>query len=428
MGASQAMHNEQVSYVHERSFDGSRWGPSISPWPAPTRVLLWLFVSLLAVSVGATSVLSPEVAGLIMFAAGVGALVALPLAFTLVVLAVAFVLPLTQLDPGVDTRLLAPTLLVPLAFKGLTAWRSAPGHAVALRLVPLCALATASITWSSDAAASSVAALALITVVACLFLIPAATDKVAVLQTLRWLVSALVIASAFISLTPIGQLAGRSRGIFGNPNALAILCLFAVPLLMRGRWPLLLPLTVVLAYSTASRAAVAAIAVGVLFYFLSARTSRMAVRVSAVLLVAAAFTAAILALDPTASVSPGSAQSSGVSVFRYENSRDFEWAAAVQAWRESPMIGQGFGAAKIETGNSYLKVFVDLGVLGLVAGAPFVLLLLRRLVVSRDPLVVGSIASGLVSSSFEAWLLTAGSAFFILFCLVIQTEEVDSSD
>ena len=420
------MHNERVS---TRLSSRSTVQAGVSPWRRPVRppsgALAWLLASVLGVSVGAASVLSPAIAGLIMFGAGVCVLFALPLTVTLVALAIAFVLPLTQLDLGVDTRLLAPALLVPLAVKGLKTRRTGPGHEIALRLVPLSALATASLIWSSDAIATGAAALALIAVVACLVLVPAGTDSVAVLQALRWLVSALIIVSAVAALTPLGQLAGRTRGIFANPNALAILLLLSVPLLMRGRWRLLLPLAVVLAYSTASRAGMAAIVAGVIFYVLSARTSRLITRVLAILFAAVALTAAILALDPVVRSTGTFAQT---SVFRYENSREFEWAAAMQMWREHPLVGHGFGASKIETGNSFLKLLVDLGLLGLVAASPFLLLLVRRLVTSKNPLVVASTATALVSSVFEAWLLTAGSAFFILFCLVIQTEEMEASD
>lgn len=428
------MHNERVS---TRLSSLSTVQAGISPWRGPVRppsgVLAWLLVSLLAFGLGASSVLSPVVAGLIMFGAGVCVLFVAPLMVTLVALAIAFVLPLTQLDLGVDTRLLAPALLVPLAAKGLTARRtSLLQHDIARRLVPLCALATASLAWSQDPVATGVAALALIAVVACLFLVPAGSDRRAVLQALRWLVSVLIIVSAVAALTPLGQFAGRTRGIFGNANTLATLLVLAVPLLMRGRWRLLLPLAAVLAYSTASRAGAVAIVVGVIFYVLSARTSRLIIRGLAILFVVVAFTAVVLTLDPVVATSgtfvPTSVRTPVTSVFRYENSRDFEWANAMRMWREHPLIGYGFGASKIETGNSFLKLLVDLGLLGLVTALPFLLLLVRRLVASKDPLVVGLTAGALVNSLFEAWLLTAGSAFFVVFCLVIQTEKMETSD
>lgn len=418
------MHTERV-HLSGRStvqVGVSLWHRPLRP---PSGVLAWLLVSVLAVSVGAAVVLSPTAAGLLMFGAGVCVLIALPLTITLTTLGIAFVLPLTQLDVGVDTRLWAPALLVPLAVKGLKARRMAPGHDIALRLVPLTALATASLSWSSDALATGAAVLALIAVMACLFLVPAATNSAAVLQALRWLVGALIIVSAVAAVTPLGQLAGRSRGIFGNPNSLATLLALGVPLLMRGRWRLFLPLAFVLAYSTASRAGMAAIVAGVLFYFLSARTSRLIIRLAAVLFAVAAFTAAILALHP---VVRNTGTFTQPSVFRYENSREFEWTAAMHMWREHPLIGYGFGASKLETGNSFLKLLVDLGLLGLLSTLPILLFLARRLLVSKNPVVVGSIVAGLVSSFFEAWLFTAGSAFFLLFCLVIQTEGLNDSD
>lgn len=395
----------------------------------PSRELLtWFVASVLAVCIGAASVLNPGLAGLLIFAVGVCVLIVLPLAVTLGALVLAFALPLTQLDLGIDPRLLAPALLVPLSAKLLTTRRISLHQDVALRLVPLCAMATASIAWSQDAIATGAAVLALMAVVTCLFLVPASSNKETVLQALRWLVSALIVLSAVAALTPLGQLGGRSRGIFGNPNTLAVLLALAVPLLMRGRWRLLLPLAVVLAYSTASRAGTVAMVVGVLFYVLSARATHGITRTLAVLSLLVALTAAIVTLDPVTMTSGPLAQPSEISVFRYENSREFEWANAIRMWWEHPLIGHGFGASKIETGSSYLKLLVDLGLLGLLAAAPFLLLLVRRLIASKDSLVVGSTAAGLVSGLFEAWLLTAGSAFFLLFCLVIQAEKTETSD
>jgi len=71
---------------------------------------------------------------------------------------------------------------------------------------------------------------------------------------------------------------------------------------------------------------------------------------------------------------------------------------------------------------------VDLGLFGLLTAIPFLFLLLRLLMTSKNPLVVAATAAALVSSIFEAWLLTAGSAFFIIFCLIVQTAEMKASD
>lgn len=396
------------------------------PWP-PAQILrlllAFLVTVMLAVTFGVASTMSPAVAGLVLFGAGVCVLFVLPLTLTLAALVIAFMLPLTQLDLGIDTRLLTPALLLPLAVKASATRRTAPGQDIALRLVPLCLVAVASLTWTQDVYATGVAALALIAVSACLYLVPASIERQALLHSLRWLAGATIILCTAATLAPLGQLAGRSRGVFANPNALAILLMLSVPLLMKGRWRLLLPVVVALAFTTASRAGMAALVVGVFFYVLSARTRRLSLRIGAVLVVVAALAVVVLGLNPTVRNSVILGQPSEISVFRYENSRDFEWAGAMQLWREHPLVGHGFGASSGDTGSSYLKLLVDLGLLGVVVALPFLLLLLLRLVTSHDPLVVASIASSLVSSIFEAWLLTAGSAFFVLFCLILQTEE-----
>lgn len=398
-----------------------------SPVPSLSSAIAWLVASMLVVSLGAGSALNPTVGGLLIFGAGVLVLLGLPIPFTVAGLVLAFVLPLTQLSLAVDTRLLAPALLLPLTVKAWGARHDSPGHDLALRLVPLCLLAIASITWSQDVLATGAAALALAALIVCLVLIPASTDSTAILHVLRQLMGGLIIASAAVAMTPIGQLAGRSRGIFANPNALAVLLVLAFPLLMRGRWRLLLPVVFILAFTTASRGGMAALFVGTAFYVLSAGTSRVVTRVLAILLVGAALTLAIMELKQMGS-SGLTAQTSERSAFRYENSREFEWSGAIQIWRDHPLIGQGFGASDdFETGNSYLKLLVDLGLLGLVVALPLLLLLARLLLMSTNPIVVATTAAALVSSFFEAWLLTAGSAFFLVFGLVIQIEEMGAA-
>lgn len=390
----------------------------------------WFVAIALALSFGATSALSPPIAGFLVFGVGVVTLMALPITFTLVALILTFTIPLTQLSLGVDTRLLAPALLIPLA---LSAWdsRRAPkeqGQRVALCLVPLCLLGVASLAWSETPLATAAAALALCALVTCLFLIPLAVEASEMLRMMRLLMTGLILASALVALIPVGQLAGRARGIFNNPNALAIMLVLACPFFMRGRWRLLLPIIFILAFTTASRAGAAALMVGIVFYVITARSSGVRVRIGSLLLTAAAVTVAILRLDPLGS--GGSlTEASEVSVFRYENSRAIEWSGAIQIWRQHPLIGQGLGGSDyFETGNSFLKLLLDLGLLGLVLALPFLLLLGRLLIFSKNPVVVASTAAALVSCFFEAWLLTAGSAFFVVFCFVLLLKDMEVSD
>lgn len=384
--------------------------------------MLLVVSSVLAVTLGVAIALGSTAAVLAMVVAGGLVLVALPVTVTLAAFVIAFLLPLTQVGQGMDTRYVAPAILVVLATRVVATRRASLRQGVGLRLVPLGAVAIASIMWSEDVQSTGGAVLALVTVVAFLVLIPMTTDGRAVGRLLRWLLGALVVVSAVASLTPLGQLAGRTRGIFANPNALAILLVLAIPLLMRGRWRLLVPVAVVLALMSASRAGVLGLAVGITLYAITARVPSTVTRSIAALLIGIALALAIFNLNPAASSSSLGQEASKILLLRFQNSREFEWAQALRVWQDSPLIGHGFGALKIETGNSFMKVLVDLGILGLVVALPFLLLLARILFTSQNPVVVGVTAAGLVSSLFEAWLLTAGSAFFVIFCLVIQAE------
>lgn len=394
----------------------------------PTAALAWIVACGLAVAVGAAGATSSLVASLAGFIVMVGLLLLLPVSVSLVALLVAFMLPMTQLELGIDTRFLVPALLVPLAIRTVAMRRTLRSHDVPIRLVPLCVVVIASITWSDNPSATVFSVLALLALVACLFVVATGAGAEVVVSSLRWFVAATIVLSALAALTPFGQLAGRTRGVFVNPNGLALLLLLAVPLLLRGRWRLLLPVVAVLAVTTASRAGVAALVVGVFFYLLARGGRRAAPRVLAAGAVALAILASVRNLSSGDSAGTFLTGGEGVSLVRFGHSRQSEWDAAIQVWLQRPWIGHGYGASEIEIGSSVLKLLVDLGALGLVAALPFLVLLAQRLIRSTNPLIVGLIAAGLVNSFFEAWLLTAGSAFFVLFCLMIQTERLEPPD
>lgn len=394
----------------------------------PTAVLAWLVACVLAVAVGAAGATSSLVAALAGFAVMVGLLLLLPVSVSLVTLLIAFMLPMTQLELGVDTRFLVPVLLVPLAIRTVAARGNLRSHDLPVRLLPLCAVVIASITWSADPAATVYAVLALLALVACLFVVATGASTEVVVLSLRWFVTVIILLSAVAALTPIGQLAGRTRGIFVNPNGLALLLLLAVPLLLRGRWRLLLPVVAVLAVTTASRAGVVALIVGVVFYLLARGGRRAGPRLAAGAFVTIAILSSVRNLSSGESSGTFLTGGDGASLLRFGHSRQSEWDTATRFWQESPLIGHGYGSSEIEIGSSVLKLLVDLGLLGLVAALPFMVLLMRRLIQSSNPLIVGLIAAGLVNSFFEAWLLTAGSAFFVLFCLMIQTERLEPPD
>lgn len=386
------------------------------------EIPILLLSSVLAVALGASIALGSIAASVAIAVAGGLVLLVLPVSATVAAFVIAFLLPLTQVGQGVDTRYIAPAIMVLLAARAVATRRVSLVRGVGLRLLPLGAVAIASLMWSEDGQATGDAVLALATVVAFLVLIPLAMDARQVGRLLRWLLSTLIVVSAVVSISPLGQLAGRSRGIFVNPNALAILLALAVPLLMRERWRLLVPVAVILSVTSASRAGVLGLAVGITMWAITVRVASRVPRSIAILLIGLSLAIAILNLAPAASSDFLGGDASRFLLLRFQNSREFEWGQALRVWQDSPLIGHGFGALKIETGNSFMKVLVDLGILGLVVALPFVLLLGRILFTSQDRVVVGVTAAGLVSSFFEAWLLTAGSAFFVIFCLAIEAE------
>jgi len=175
-----------------------------------------------------------------------------------------------------------------------------------------------------------------------------------------------------------------------------------------------------LSAATASRAGLLGAMVVLLFCVLTRRGPSPVGRISLVVVTTLLLLLGVLGLQPVvAPLSGVSPSAPNATVLRQENSRQEVWTDAVTAWTQRPLLGQGFGASEIETGNSLLKILVDLGVVGLACAMPFLLLIIRIVLTSRDVAVVSVTAGAVVNALFEAWLLTAGSAFFLIFCLLL---------
>lgn len=352
-------------------------------------------------------------------------LAALPTTATLLLVVYAFVLPLTLLNVP-DTRLAVPALLVPMAVKLVSGRRQLTVGPLVTCLVPLFALACASLSWTDDRDQTLFAVLALFALMAVLLTVPAVADRRQLWGVLRIAALLLVVVSLVLAVTPYGVYAGRLRGAFGNANNLSLFLLLALPLFARGRWRLLIPVVLVMSAATASRAGFLGAAIAVGFFVLGRRGASKTFRGLLLVATAAALVLLLQSLTPVQQVAgpyqTGAAATTGV--LRQENSRQEVWSSAVSNWRERPILGHGFGASKLETGSSLLKILVDLGLLGLVLCMPFLVMVVRIILTTDDVVVFAVTAGAAVNALFEAWMLTAGSAFFLLFCLLLLHRDV----
>lgn len=350
-------------------------------------------------------------------------LLVLPSSVALLLIVFAFVVPLTLLDVP-DTRLAVPALLVPMAVKLIAGQRRLTVGALVTSLVPLAAVAFASLTWTEDRDETLFAVLAILVVMAVLFTVPAVLEREQLLSLLRIVALILILISLVLALTPDGVHAGRLHGAFANANNLSLFLLLTLPLFARGRWRLLIPVVLAMSAATGSRAGFLGAAVAVGFFVLWHRGASRTFRGVLLVATAAALVLLLQGLTPVQqSIGGYQSPSTPTTVLRQENSREEVWRVAVDTWRERPLLGHGFGALQIETGSSPLKLLVDLGLVGLLCCIPFVVLVAHILVTTDDAAVFAVTAGAVVNSLFEAWLLTAGSAFFLLFCLLILRQD-----
>ena len=110
------------------------------------------------------------------------------------------------------------------------------------------------------------------------------------------------------------------------------------------------------------------------------------------------------------------------SLLRVGDSRTAVWNIAGDNWRQRPVQGFGAGAYPFDTANSYLKLLVDLGLVGVVVCAPLVFAQARTFW-SGSRGKAALVAGGAVNAFFEGWLFAAGSLFFLMYWIQVSSEE-----
>ena len=282
-----------------------------------------------------------------------------------------------------------------------------------------------------------------------------------ILRSLAWCLGLCLLGGLLAAPTGLisaYQTDGRFRGFMPNPNAIGLLGAIAFPLLLtqaleRRRW---LDRVFVLAAAgsvllSGSRTSAVSFAIATTFLLVRAGMGRAL----GVLLVAGTLGLALLTFRPWEQ----SQDYSGTTLFDNPLSRlsfkddtlmgggRFEvWPVAMDAIKESPLLGHGFGTEefwmaeagvemedfKIHQGkymhNSYLGMTYQLGIVGTATlfiplfGLAFMstIRLLRRQLTLRQSSYVAMLLTGLVAAGSESWIYSVGNAFCFPFWTVIM--------
>lgn len=380
-----------------------------------TLVSLVSLVSLVAVALGAAAAVLPDLAVVLLLA---------PLTLVAGTLSPQWLVslslplltwPLLWFPPGQDTRL-GVVVVAALIATRLALSPNEGGLLVSFtgwRVLALASVATASWIWSAAPADSLGSGLALLAIGVLL----TGWTPHAALEARRILLrggAGFLVLNMAACLLPVGLLAGRARGLFANPNSLAVAIVLLLPLLWTSRRyrPLAL-LALALLVASGSRAGVlAACAEAVVGLVLWRGRRSIGSRIVATGLLLGLAVVALWVLG--AGVTDESSVGTASYVLRSGDSRTAIWLQALQAWQTRPWLGFGAGAYSQDTASSYVKLLTDLGLIGVGAALPLFVLQFRHFW-RGSPQQAALIAGALVNAAFESWLFAGGSAFFLLY-------------
>lgn len=336
-----------------------------------------------------------------------------------------------------------------LALLALLRWRRGRAPITPLDLlvvVPLPLLALCSALWSRVPEASLQRGCAFGVGIACAAMLAWDPVRKAKFDVLAAQVFALIGVASTIWWVGDGMAVGAVAGVFGNKNALGVSGAIGVPLILStsdrlgvGVRALITRLGgLLLAVGTVvsgSRGGVIGATVGCLCYAALARRrrggagtepggSRRRKRRAALVGVSAA----IMVL--------GVLWIRGVDQFGITN-RESQWSSLSRVTAGRVIVGTGFGTTQHEFltfqrgigydpreraganyHNSYLTLVSELGLIGVLASAPLVLGVLRRMRFA-DPTSLSVVAAGLASAVGESWMFAIGSGWSLVFWVAL---------
>lgn len=334
-------------------------------------------------------------------------------AILLGVLLTAFLLPLT-IFPVVDMRLFLPLifiLLVPRLIRERTMLIVGPVP-IGIMLFGLTCLV--SLAWSDGKQETLLAAIVTLIVAAVITLINSGIKSTTLLRAMQIFAASVIGLCLLYAFFPVGVLAGRVRGIFNNPNGLAVFVVVVLPILTRSWWRAFAACGVGLVLFSSSRAGTVACVAELVVILAGGSVSRTSRRILLSGVIVVAVLVGLISLNDPAQTS--SVANPDRSVLRLRDSRSELWQNALAKWQESPILGAGADASKVETANSFLILLVNLGLIGVLAVMPLMVYLIGR-IFKGSPRIAALAMGALINSLFESWLFTAGSIYFLLLWL-----------
>jgi O-antigen ligase len=262
-------------------------------------------------------------------------------------------------------------------------------------------LVLVSTVWSQSPMESLAAGVGLLALVVLLW--SASPDGV----TARWAVETVLwwMIGLSVLVAPLAEswLAGRFRGVMANPNGLAAFLVVAGLLSLEARrLPLArAALCGVLLFLTGSRSGALAFVVGLaVVAFVEWRRRHVTAKGLAL---TTAFVGALTVVFLTVPFER--------LPWRTRDTRSDVWATSFGLVQDHAVLGLGGGAFPSESGNSYLRLLAELGVVG-TAICVFALVSTMRLRSYSAP-QVAVLAAMAVHMVFEGWFLVGGSAIFL---------------
>jgi hypothetical protein len=272
-----------------------------------------------------------------------------------------------------------------------------------------------SIFWSIDQAKTANATAALIAGGAMCFAVARtlSMDQITrILAVAGWLAVAASIL-LFVAAPGLAVTAGRLHGVFVNANGLAAFLSIATPAMLvrlrRLSWPAGLGL-LALCIPTGSRAGTAALVLELAVLLIIGRSGPA--RSAALLAGLGGGAALAMQALPTTT-----AWTAALPLLRTNNSRADTWAEGLRLFADHPLVGVGLSAIP-STAGQVPQMLATGGVVGLALATIFVVAAaagVRR----AGPLYVALVVGGITDAIFEPWLFTAGSAYCVIFWLIV---------
>lgn len=242
-------------------------------------------------------------------------------------------------------------------------------------------------------------------------------------RTLLYTVGVPVLLSVPLALTGYGIIGVRGAGLFGNPNGLGLAAAMCIPLALgtchrRGMRILLCGGFVTAVLISGSRAALGMVALELLIWYFPAPLRKYRLRLGVVAFLAV--TVEGILVGTSTHIGSNSITGPLQHLVSGGASRLTNWRLGIRLIQEHLIWGLGPNVDTLDIASSYLTVIAEAGVIGVIVavrGLIIVIAIARR----APPMVQALVVAAAFDAIFEQWLFVGGSAYFLMFWLVLGT-------